>query len=142
MRTKSMRTGLHIKGSRGHPVVRAAFIRFARWLRTQYAFPIRVPVYLFPSDHIITMHGDKVVASFFAPWDRKEEPFIRVATGDYPLLRRQRGRDNALAACLASFAHEVIHYQQWIATGNISERGVNKRARTIVDAYAKTVDHP
>lgn len=142
MRTESTRTGIRIKGSRGHPVVRAAFIRFARWLRTQHSFPVRVPVYLFPSECIITMHGDRVTASFFAPWQRNVEPFIRVATGDYLALRRQVGRDNALAAFLTSFSHEVVHYQQWIATGGISERGVVRRAGHIVDAYSKTVDHP
>jgi hypothetical protein len=145
MRTESHkppRSGLHIRGARGHPVVHRSFIRFARWLRTQYDFPIRVPVYLFPSEYIITMHGERVVASFFAPWRRDVEPMIRIATGDYPSLRRQIGRDHALAAFLNSFAHEVVHYQQWIATGEISERGVVRRAGSIVDAYARTVAHP
>ena len=137
-----MRTGLRIKGERGHPEVRRAVICFARWLRSQYEFPIRVPVYLFPSEYIITMHGDKAAASFFAPWNRKVEPFIRIATGDYPDLKKERGRDNALAAFLHSFAHELVHYQQWTATGEISERGVIRRARRIVWEYAKAVDSP
>jgi hypothetical protein len=142
MRTRPLRTGVRIRGARGHPEVRHAFIRFAKWLRHEYEFPIRVPVYLFPSEQIITMHGDKVSASFFAPFDRRVEPFIRIATGDYRQLRNQRGRDNALAALLHSLAHELVHYQQWVATGEISERGVVRRARGIVDRYAASVDRP
>ena len=142
MRAKPIRKGVRIRGARGHPEVRRAFIRFARWLRKEYDFPIRVPVYLFPSEQIITMHGDRVSASFFAPFDRSVEPFIRVATGDYVQLKKERGRDNALAACLNSFAHEFVHYQQWVATGEIGERGVIRRAQSIVDRYAMTTDRP
>jgi hypothetical protein len=32
-------------------------------------------------------HGERVSASFFAPNDRNEEPFIRIATGDYGQLK-------------------------------------------------------
>jgi hypothetical protein len=137
-----MRTGIRIKSAKCDTEIRGAIIRFARWLRVQYEFPIRVPVYLYLTDHIITMHGEKVCASFFAPWSRKVEPYIRLATGDYRQLKKERGRDNALAALLHSFAHEVVHYQQWVATGEITERGVAIRARRMVGLYANTVDHP
>ena len=84
----------------------------------------------------------KASASFFAPRDRRVEPYIRIATGDYHDLLAACGRDNALAAYLNSLAHEVIHYQQWIATGETTERGVVRRAAKMVDRYALTVDHP
>ena len=142
MSAKASRTGIRIRGARGHPEVRVALIRFARWLRQEYEFPIRVPVYLFPSEQIITMYGDRVSASFFAPNDRDEEPFIRIATGDYAQLKKQRGRDNALAAFLHSFAHELVHYQQWVATSEVSERGATRRARRIVDRYATSTHRP
>ena len=122
--------------------MRAAFVRFAKWLRREYKFPIRVPVYLFPSKHIVTIHGHRVSASFVAPFDRNAEPLIRIATGDYPQLKRELGRDNALAAFLQSFAHELVHYQQWLASGETSERGVIRHAQRIVERYALTADHP
>jgi hypothetical protein len=142
MSARSIRTGVRIRGARGHPEVRAAFVRFARWLRHEYEFPVRVPVYLFPGEHIVTVNGDRVSASFFAPDDRNEEPYIRIATGDFGELRKERGRDNALAAFLHSFAHELVHYQQWLAAGELSERGVVRRARRIVERYALSTDRP
>ena len=142
MRTRTQRTGLRIRGSRGNPKARAALIRFARWLRMHYEFPIRVPVYLYPSKTIITMHGDLVVSSLFAPWSRKEEPFIRIATGDYQYLVAERGKDNALAAFLYSLAYEVLRYHQWLATNTLTVSGAARKARRMVDAYAKTVNHP
>ena len=136
------RTGLRIRGARGHPHVKQALIRYARWLRTQLEFPIRVPAYLLPGEHVRTMHGDLASASIFLPWDREVEPYIRIATGDSPRLRRERGRDDALAAYLCSLSHEVVHYRQWIETGDSWERGVAVRASKMVDRYAETVDHP
>lgn len=137
-----MRRGLHIVGARGNAEVRGAIIRFARWLRGQYNFPMRVPVYLRPEPVLISMYGTKCSASFFAPWNRKEEPYIRIATGDYPQLKRQVGRDNALAGYLGSLAHEVIHYQQWIESNQTSEKGVARRADRIVDRYSRVVARP
>jgi hypothetical protein len=138
----NLRTGLHIRGHRGHPEVRGALIRYAKWLRQNYEFPIRVPVYLLPGEFVTTIHGSRCSASFFAPWERTVEPYIRIATGDYPALRKSIGRDNALAGYLQSLSHEVVHYLQWTSTGEVWEKGVVRRARTMIDRYALTVDHP
>jgi hypothetical protein len=61
--------------------VREAFIRYARWLRRELEFPIRVPVYLLPTGHVLALDGREVSASIFLPWDRSVEPYIRIATG-------------------------------------------------------------
>jgi hypothetical protein len=133
-----------MRGQRGHPEVRRALNKYAQWLRKSYAFPIRVPVYLFPSRTIITQDGIHVVASFFAPFKRDVEPLIRVSTGDYPELKRSRGRDDALAAVIESLSHEVVHYFQWIEGGAsaVSERGVKVKARSMLRRYAAEVKRP
>jgi hypothetical protein len=136
------RTGLRMRGQRGHPEVRRALNQYARWLRKVYEFPIRVPVYLFPSRTIITQDGVHVSASFFAPFERDVEPLIRIATGDYPELKRLRGRNDALAACIMSLSHEIVHYYQWLECGNISERGVIVKARSMLRRYAAEVKRP
>ena len=139
---REQRSGLRIRGHRGNPHVRGALIRYARWLRLRFEFPIHVPVYLLPSHTVRTMHGEECSASIFLPWSKKQEPFIRIATGDYPLLARQRGRNNVLAAYLVSLSHEVLHYQQWIHTGSSSERGVGARAAGLVRRYSESVAAP
>lgn len=123
-------------------MVRRSILRFAVWLRANFEFPVRVPVYLSPHDHLITLEGETATATFFAPWKPDVEPYIRIATGDYAKVSAERGRDNALAGYLASLAHEVIHYQQWVESGEVSERGVAVKASGMVDRYAKTVSHP
>lgn len=136
------RSGLRIRGHRGHPHVRAALVRYARWLRLQFDFPVHVPVYLLPGQVVRTMHGEECSASIFLPWSRRQEPYIRIATGDYPQLHRERGRHNALAAYLVSLSHEVLHYRQWIETGRSSERGVAVKASGLVKRYAESVAFP
>src|SRR2546421_6253232 len=88
-RKSNMRTGLRIHGERGDPSVRDALIRYARWLRSNYSFPVRVPVYLKPGEQFMTAEGEIAVSSFFAPFDRGEEPYIRIATGDFSSLTKE-----------------------------------------------------
>jgi hypothetical protein len=73
MKGRHRRSGLWIRGHRGHPEVRAALLRYARWLRLQFEFPVRVPVYLLPGAVVRTMDGNSASASIFLPWDRKVE---------------------------------------------------------------------
>lgn len=137
-----MRTGLRICGARGHPEVRESYIRFARWIRKQYEFPIRVPVYLLPGEDFVTVEGERAVASFFGPWDRNEEPYIRVATGDYEQLMTDHGKDAALAVMIDSLIRQIIRYHHWVRTGEIPKRVDGRKADRIISQYAKFVDHP
>lgn len=139
-RRRNQRIGIRLKASRGHPEVAAAVRAFLVWIRRHVEFPIRVPVYLLKSE---TVPGKPTAsASIFLPWNRKEEPYMRIPTGDYAATRRTRGRDNALAGVLTSLAHEIIHYRQWVETGESWEEGVNDRADAIVWRYSKHAERP
>ena len=139
---RASRRGIRIRGQRGNAVVRKALIRYASWLRSKYPFPVRVPVYLLPGETFVTVERETAVSSFFAPFDRSEEPYIRIATGDYPELRRERGRDNALATYIFSSNRQLAYYRQWVRTGRIWSSGVNKQAIILLREYEKSVDHP
>ena len=102
------RSGLRIVGARGNPQIRRALIRFARWLRTEFGFPIRVPVYLLTRERVRTIDGRLCTASFFAPFSRKDDPHIRIATADWSSAGADQGRDNALAGYLCSLAKKIF----------------------------------
>lgn len=133
------RSGIRIRGQRGDPEVRTAFIKFARWLRTEYEFPIRVPVYLLAGEMAPPVNGIECSAAFFAPYDRTDEPIIRVATGEYQRLKRQYGRHRALASLIVSLAHEVVHYFQWLNENDVTERNVQRQAITMFRRYERAV---
>lgn len=129
------RSGILLRGSRVDKETRQPFAEFLKWLRTQYEFPVRVPVYLFPSSYLITQDGHEVNGSFVAPFTPSEEPLIRIAAGDLASQIREHGRIEAVGTHLCTLAHECVHYWQWVDTGEIWERGVRVKSRGIIDRY-------
>ena len=139
------RQGLRIRCDQGvHPEVRRACLEFSKWLRKEFEFPIRVVVYLKKDYQIKNKFTKELVsATFFAPFDKSEEPYIRVSTGDYIELLEENGRDDALAAILSSIAHELGHFFQWIDDLEMDEEGEeNKISEYMLDLYSQTRDHP
>ena len=136
------RTGLRLRSEAGvHPEVRSVCIKFCKWLRTQMEFPVRVVIYL-KKDYQIKNRTTKqmVTATFFAPYDKNVEPFIRIATGDYSELIEERGTKDALYAMLDSIAHEIIHYQQWLENRELNEEEAEENGYKLVYSYAETIN--
>ncbi|MGE8019305.1 hypothetical protein ACQKOM_10340 [Peribacillus frigoritolerans] len=135
------RKGLRLRSEAGvHPEVRSVCINFCKWLRTQMEFTVRVVIYL-KKDYQIKNRTTKqmVTATFFAPFDKNVEPFIRIATGDYSELIEERGKKDALYAMLDSIAHEIIHYQQWLENRELNEEEAEEEGYKLVDSYAETI---
>lgn len=141
------RKGLHIRCEKGvDPEVKRALLEFGKWLRSEYVFPVRVTAYIKSTEYIKAMDGDLVSATFFGPFDKNEEPYIRLATGDYPAICSKRGKDNALASIIASLAHELTHYFQWLNDIKLTEIGIERQAKKyaifILNEYSETREHP
>lgn len=130
------RSGLRLRSEKGvSPNVKEACLNFAKWLRLNMEFPIRVVVYLKKDYQIKSKNSKEMVsASLFIP-DDKIEPFIRIATGDYEELVTERGVENAIFAILNSMAHEIIHYQQLIEDREFYEEEAEKGALELVEDY-------
>ena len=141
------RTGIRFRYEKTvHPEVKRACSAFAKWLRSEYYFPLRIVIYVKGTKVIYTKDGDKAVGSFFEPCLYYDEPYVRLATGDYTELLKKSGKDNALASILLSLAHELTHYYQWINNIPITpmgkERQATRYANYIIDEYSLTRDHP
>lgn len=137
VRAMSFRSGLRVRCEKGvNTTVREACLDFAVWLRLNMEFPIRVIVYLKKSYQIKTIDRKEwVSATFFAPYDKRVEPYIRVAAGDYEELVEERGTDNAIYAILNSMAHELVHYRQWIEDRELDEGEAEIEGSKLVDNY-------
>ena len=81
-----------------------------------------------------------VTATFFAPYEKDVEPYIRIANGDYTDLIRERGKIDALYAMLDSIAHELCHYQQWLEDKKLEEEEAEEKGSQLVDEYAENID--
>jgi len=143
----SRRTGIQFRYERTvDPEVKRACSQFAIWLRSEYYFPLRVLVYVKGTKTIRTKDGENVVGSFFEPFSYLDEPYIRIATGDYEELATTLGKDNALATILLSLAHELTHYYQWINGVQLTPKGIERQATNysnyIIDEYSLSREHP
>lgn len=143
---KDRRTGIRLRFDKGvNPEVRRACLEFVQWIRKNFDFPIRIPIYFKNKEFILSNQGEHVSATFFGPYNKCLEPYIRISVGDYGMLLKSRGKDNALAAILRSIAHELSHYYQWIKDtfdDPNAERQARYYAGRILDIYAQTRDHP
>src|SRR5438477_630935 len=136
------RSGLRVKCEQGvNPNVRQSCLDFAKWLRLVMEFPIRVVVYIKKDYQIKTIDTKEMVsATFLGPYNKNEEPYIRVATGDFEELVSNRGKENAIFAIINSMAHEIIHYQQWLENipdldEEIAETEAELEGTRLVDEY-------
>ena len=143
----SHRTGTRIKFEIGvHPEVRRACKEFLKWARSEYFFPVRVNIYVKAKPKVKSIDGEMVSATCFLPDDRQTTPYIKISAGDYDMLLKNIGQDNALAAILGSIAHELTHYFQWINGLQLTRIGEERQAtcyrRFIINEYSETREHP
>jgi len=110
-----IRSGLRIHKNEVESDIADAFKLFAKWLRVNYDFPIRLPVYLSTKDKVTGRDGEKHISIFFAPYDNGVEPYLSIATGDYLSLVEEDGKQNALFSLLHSLAIGVVKYQKWLS---------------------------
>ena len=110
---------------------------FCRWMRRNYVFPIKLKIFISDAPYIVnSITGEKVSASIFLPYD-KSSPLARVSTGDYRKDIEEIDQFSADCNVLASIAHEVTHYYQWLRddTSEPDERQAQRKAVRIVYQY-------
>ena len=138
----SARKGLRIRCDQGiNPAIRTSCLNFGMWLREKMDFPVRVVVYLKKTNTVKNMTTkENVSATFFAPYDKNVEPYIKVATGDYEDLVHEYGEVDALYIIIESIAHEIIHYKQWLSDLDFNESEAEKEGEKLVDQFADSLD--
>lgn len=136
-----VKKGIYIRFESGiKPEVRLACIEFGRWLRQKFEFPILLRVYIKNRCIITTRNKKHASATFWAPFKKDEEPYIKVSTGDYDELKSKGDTYNALMTILCSFAHEIVHYRQWCENRRMTEKEANKEAVKLVESFSNEKD--
>ena len=117
------------------PTVRRFCIKFSKWLRNEFEFPIRLTVYVKKNYRIKAKDGDMVVGTCWKPFEYSDYPYIRLATGDYQELVIERGKEQAMWSILATFVHELTHYYQFVNNIELTPVGEERQA----SAYVKRI---
>ncbi len=124
--------------------LRLSFMRFARWIRSQYTFPVKINVYIKNVAFIVSKTtGESGTANIFLPYRLDESPYIKIAAGDFFTLVQEADYFSATCAELCSLAHEITHYFQWQNGYDMDaslrkrerERQANRKAKQIVRKY-------
>ena len=117
---------------------RKYFMDFSKWIRREFAFPIRINVYVKGDYKIKAKDGDMVCGLFRYPTGDKY-PYILLAVGDYKELVESRGEEQAMWSILWSFAHELTHYYQYINDVQLSSKGeeiqATRYSKQILEKY-------
>ena len=80
-----MRSGIRIRFEKGvSEEVRQACIRFIRWLRAEYCFPVRVHLYFKKSRQIKSIDGELASAAFWGPYDKRKN---RIFGSQWEIMR-------------------------------------------------------
>lgn len=117
---------------------------FAKWVRKEFVFPIRVNVYVKSSYRIKAKDGEMVVGTFWRPESLCMNSYIRIATGDYEDLVEEIGKENAMWAILSTLAHELSHYFQYVNNISLTPKGEERQAmlysKYILGDYAEYLE--
>ena len=117
--------------------LKSKIMAFCRWMRKNYVFPVKLVIFISDDPYIVNSQtGEKVSATIFLP-DDKSSPFARISTGNYQKDIEEIDLFSADCNVLASIAHEVTHYFQWLQSENpeLSEKQAQSKARRIVYKY-------
>lgn len=113
---------------------------FARWLRRVVVFRHPVRATVVRQATVMGLDGEPGWAVFLIPTPEYADGDVvqiflaggklTVLEGSYGLSRR-----SALTRLAQDLAHELVHYEQWRDGRQVSERGVNRRAESLVRGY-------
>ena len=141
------RNGIKVDFDRGvNETVKIAIKKLIVWLRQKYSFPKRVRIYVKEGVLIKARDGEMVPDLFFWPYNRDDEPYIKIATGDFDELKKHLGEEDALGTILFALLCELTHYYQWINNVVLTPIGEKRQARRcaglILNEYANIKGTP
>ncbi len=123
------------------PNVRAFCTHFAKWLRHEFLFPVRLTVYIKNDYRIRAKDGDLVVGTCWKPLKFSCYPYIKLATGDYAELTAERGKEQAMWSILITFVHELTHYYQYLNNLELTPKGEERQASIYVKKILTAYDN-
>lgn len=139
------RTGLRLVFDKGvDEELRCACKQFAKYLRQEYFFPVRVPMYFKNQKKVKCMDGDYAYGTFFRPYSYQDEPYIRIAVRDFRITYSKYGRNNACFSIFQTMVHELTHYFQWVNGLKLTPIGEERQATMyehyVLDEYSDIWD--
>lgn len=114
--------------------------RFAAWIRRNVVFRHPVRVTVVPHATVMGHDGAPGWAVFLIPsadYAAGDVVRIFVGGGKVEVLETHYGYDTgkALETLVQDLAHEIVHYEQWRDGRAVTERGVDRRAESLLKRF-------
>ena len=117
--------------------LREFYLRFSKWLRGKYVFPVHLTIYVLNQEKVRLRDGTLTYGSF--RWYPKRSPRIKVPSKVEAELLEEYSLADIYVMILSSLVHELSHYFQWVAdleqTNAVSERQANYYRFRIIDLF-------
>ena len=121
------------------PEFRTLCIRFARWMRKKYSFPVHLHIYIKDCERIRLLNGRYAYGGFRYYVNRP--PYIRIPARIESHLKNEYDTLEIYYMILGSLVHELTHYFQWVAeleqTDAASERQANYYRYRILEQFCR-----
>jgi len=118
--------------------IKLACKEFAKWLKISMSFNTVIKVYISEEYKVITKKHIRASGIFGTP--TYKYPYIKLATGDFKKMKQKYGEYSAIMSIIDTFAHEIIHYKQWIENTPFKEKQADKEGRKLVEAFSEYKD--
>ena len=126
----SHRRGIRVRYEKNvDPNVKSAISNLLSRLKENYVFPTRLNVYVKGNKKVRASDGDIVYDFFFWTFNKYDEPYITIATGDYLERAEKLGSDEALFVILFDLLTDITHYFQWLNGKDFYSKTLKREAR-------------
>ena len=117
--------------------IKLACKEFAKWLKINMTFIVEIKVYISEDYKVITKKHIRACGIFGTASQENKYSYIKLATGDFKQMEEKDGEYSAIMTIIDTFAHEIIHYKQWIENTPYKEKEADKEGRKLVEAFSE-----
>ncbi|MFJ3330680.1 hypothetical protein [Enterococcus sp. NPDC086594] len=115
-------------------------INYIEWLSKNYEFPLQVDINITGAKFVYnSITVEKVIGTFYAPFDKAERSRIKISTGDFAQLMKLHGKDDAIFYILETISHEIQHYYQWVDDLDFDEEDAEYGATELTTEYMESL---
>ncbi|WP_301389549.1 hypothetical protein [Enterococcus entomosocium] len=115
-------------------------INYIEWLSKNYEFPLQVDINITGAKFVYnSITVEKVIGTFYAPFDKTERSRIKISTGDFAQLMKLHGKEDAIFYMLETISHEIQHYYQWVDDLDFDEEDAEYGATELTTEYMESL---
>lgn len=116
--------------------IKLAYKEFNKWIKTYMNLVKVLHVFIKEDYNILSRNKESAIGLFGYPNGRNKYPYIKLAIGDFEDLCFKNGEYIAIMSILHTYAHELVHFEQWLDNKPSLEKKADKKATKLVEDFS------